>query len=292
MRSIPDAIAAALESGVSRHAHVWRFTRRDQAQFAFTDHDAALAFDTLTCEPMAGLSAGAIEKSLGLGVDTASVAGALNSEAITEEDIARGFWDGARVDLYRVDWRDTNQRVHLFAGCIGEVRRGAHAFEAELRGLQAPLNVAVGRVFSRYCDADVGDGRCGLDLEAATYRGEGVVSSVLTATAFRAAGLEAFASGWFARGRLVWSAGGESEIAGHAQSGAEAVIELIDAPGFSVSPDMTFVIYAGCDKRFETCRAKFSNTVNFRGFPHMPGNDAIQAGPVEGERLDGSSRFT
>lgn len=292
MRSIPEAMAAALESGVSHHAHVWRFTRRDSAQFAFTDHDRALHFDALACEPMAGLAAGAIEKSLGLGVDTASVAGALNSEAITEADIARGLWDGARVDLYRVDWRDPSQRVHLFAGRIGEVRRGALAFEAELRGLQAPLNVAVGRVFSRYCDADVGDARCGLDLEAGAYSGAGSVSAVVSASAFRASGLEAFAPGWFARGRLVWSGGGESEIAAHAQSGAEALIELIDAPAFAIAPEMAFTVYAGCDKRFETCRAKFANTLNFRGFPHMPGNDAIQAGPIEGERLDGSSRYS
>ena len=53
-----------------------------------------------------------------------------------------------------------------------------------------------------------------------------------------------------------------------------------------------FTIVAGCDKRFETCRTKFANRLNFRGFPHMPGNDAIQAGPVAGEALDGSSRFT
>ena len=34
-----------------------------------------------------------------------------------------------------------------------------------------------------------------------------------------------------------------------------------------------------CDKRFETCRDVFSNTVNFRGFPHMPEPDALLAGP-------------
>ena len=34
-----------------------------------------------------------------------------------------------------------------------------------------------------------------------------------------------------------------------------------------------FMVSAGCDKRFPTCKAKFDNAVNFRGFPHMPGND-------------------
>lgn len=35
-----------------------------------------------------------------------------------------------------------------------------------------------------------------------------------------------------------------------------------------------------CDQSFATCRAVFSNTENYRGFPHMPGNDFILAGPA------------
>ena len=35
-----------------------------------------------------------------------------------------------------------------------------------------------------------------------------------------------------------------------------------------------FAVTAGCDKRFETCRTKFANAVNFRGFPYLPGNDS------------------
>jgi len=34
---------------------------------------------------------------------------------------------------------------------------------------------------------------------------------------------------------------------------------------------------AGCDKRIETCTARFGNAINYRGFPHMPGNDFVTA---------------
>lgn len=288
MRAVPEAIAAALARGVTTLAHVWRITRRDGEVFAFTDHDWPLSFDDVVAEPAAGLVAGAIEKSLGLSVDTASVSGALSSDAITEHDIARGLWDGARVDLYRVDWSDPTQRVHLFAGRLGEVRRGAQAFEAELRGLQAALNVPVGRVFSRFCDADLGDARCGKDINALALRGEGAVTEVISSSAFRASGLGAFAEGWFVRGCIAWDGGGESEVAAHRVEAGVAAIELLDP--FPISAGAGFTIYAGCDKRFGTCRAKFANGVNFRGFPHMPGNDAVQAGPIAGDVLDGSSR--
>jgi len=292
MRPLPEAMSAALQSGVTTFAHVLRIVRRDSETFAFTDHDRALAFDGLICEPSQGLAIGAIEKSLGLSTDTASVAGALHAEAITEADLARGLWDGARVELYRVDWREPSVRVHLFSGRIGEAKRGASAFEAELRGVQAPLNTPVGRVFSRYCDATLGDARCGKDISTSAFRGAGVVTSVLSSTAFRVSGLGDFEAGWFARGRLVWSAGGESEVAAHRLDGDEAMLELLDPAGAALSAGAAFVVYAGCDKSLATCKAKFANSVNFRGFPHMPGNDVVQAGPDTDEPLDGSSRFT
>ena len=292
MRHLSEDFAARLASGATMLAHVWRITRRDGAVFGFTDHDRLLTFDDLDCAPAQSLTLGAIDKSLGLAVDSAGATGALDAGAITEDDLARGLWDGALVDVYSVDWTDTTLRVHLFAGRIGEVRRGAQAFSAELRGLQAPLNVPVGRVFSRFCDADLGDARCGVDLTDSAFKGEGVVTEVISAGAFRASGLDAFAEGWFARGRVAWDGGAQSEISAHRIEGSDAIIELLDAPGPALTLGATFAIYGGCDKRSETCRAKFNNVANFRGFPHMPGNDAVQAGPVTGEKLDGSSRLS
>jgi uncharacterized phage protein (TIGR02218 family) len=288
MRAINETLAAKLATGVTTLCFVWRVERRDGETFAFTDHDRALVFDVLTAEPMQGVGAGAIEKSTGLNVDSASISGALASEAITEDDLARGLWDGARVDIYRVDWRATVDRVHLFAGHVGEVRRGAQAFEAELRGLQAKLNVPVGRVFSRFCDADAGDTRCGVDLEASAFRGAGVVTEIIGTHVFKASGLSAFADRWFARGRIEWD-GGAAEIATHRAEGDEALFEVLDPAPLAIGGE--FAVYAGCDKRIETCRAKFANVINFRGFPHMPGNDAVQSGPSSAQPLDGSSRL-
>jgi hypothetical protein len=46
----------------------------------------------------------------------------------------------------------------------------------------------------------------------------------------------------------------------------------------------------GCDKRFETCSSRFGNSLNFRGFPAIPGNDFLSRWPAKGERHDGTSR--
>jgi hypothetical protein len=41
----------------------------------------------------------------------------------------------------------------------------------------------------------------------------------------------------------------------------------------------TCTIRPGFDKSFGTCRAKFDNVVNFRGFPHVPGTDQVLSYP-------------
>ncbi len=110
---------------------------------------------------------------------------------------------------------------------------------------------------------------------------------MLAANAVRVSGLGGFADGWFARGRLTWSGGG-ADIATHRAVGAEAILETYDATPLHVGDTVAAV--AGCDKRFATCREKFFNAENFRGFPDMPGNDAVQAGPTPGAPMDGGSR--
>jgi uncharacterized phage protein (TIGR02218 family) len=289
MRALSEDFRAGLAAGATTLCHAWRLTRRDGAVFGFTDHDRDLDFDGVAYFATRGLAAGDGEKALAIGADAGGVLGALSSDAIDADDLARGLWDGARVDAWRVDWRAPEHRVHLFAGRIGAVRSGLSAFEAELVGLDAALDAPFGRVFSRFCDADLGDARCGVDLEDGAFRGAGVVSELLDARTFRASGLGAFADGWFTRGRITWDGGGAADIASHRVAGDHVTLELVTPTVFEIGD--AFTITAGCDKRAETCRTKFANSAAFRGFPHMPGNDAILAGPDQRTPMDGGSRF-
>jgi uncharacterized phage protein (TIGR02218 family) len=46
---------------------------------------------------------------------------------------------------------------------------------------------------------------------------------------------------------------------------------------------------AGCDRRAATCKAKFDNFLNFRGFPDMPGEDWLVGVPRSGGVNTGGS---
>jgi len=288
MRTVPEPLRARLASGVTTLAHAWRVARRDGLVRGFTDHDRGLAFGGVDYRAATGFVAGAMDKSADLAADSFGAEGVLSDDAIADDDLDAGRWDGARVDIWRVDWSDPSLRVHTFAGRLGEERRGEGGFIAELRGLQAACDAPFGRVFSRFCDADVGDVRCGVDLSAAAYHGTGTVSAVTAARTFTATGLGAFADGWFTRGLLTWDDGRVVEIVAHRVAATLVTLEIADGTPVVGAP---FTIAAGCDKRFATCGAKFENTLNFRGFPHMPGGDAVVAGADPGQPMDGGSRI-
>ncbi len=60
-------------------------------------------------------------------------------------------------------------------------------------------------------------------------------------------------------------------------------IALWQAPPLPLAMGDAFVVTAGCDKRFATCRDRFANGRNFRGFPAIPGNDFLIQVPTPGE---------
>ncbi len=254
------------------------------------------AFGGVTYAAASGFTASEVQSSLGLAVDNLTVIGALSAASLTEDDLAAGLYDDAEVEIWRVNWQDAAQRVLMRKGNLGEVARGKTAFEAELRGLAHKLNQPVGRAFLKTCDADLGDARCGIDLSQSAFTGTGTVAAVLTAArVFTATGLGAFASGWFSGGKLTFTSGANAgramEVKAHGK-GTAVTLDLWQAMSETIAPGDAFTISAGCDKTFATCKAKFSNIENFRGFPTMPGNDAVVAYPVRGEGfLDGKSRF-
>jgi len=51
--------------------------------------------------------------------------------------------------------------------------------------------------------------------------------------------------------------------------------ETYTAFPFTVVSGDTYEVQAGCDKIFTTCKIKFDNVKNFRGEPHIPGQDHI-----------------
>jgi uncharacterized phage protein (TIGR02218 family) len=290
MRDIPAGLATELASGATTLCRCWRAVRRDGSSFGFTDHDRDLAFDGATFLASSGLEASEAESLLGLAVGGGEIAGALQAEAIRDADIDAGLWDGASVETWLVDWRDVSRRMLLDAGSIGEIRRQGGAFTAEVRSLAHVLDQERGRRYGAACDAELGDARCGVDLALPGRRLATMITAVVDPASFTVPGPSGLDAGDFSGGIAAFAGGGITPIMSHTRAGAFDSIALWSPPPQPLAAGASVTLTVGCDKRFATCRDRFANAPNFRGFPHIPGNDFVAGYARQGEPgLDGGA---
>jgi len=218
MRIINSDLQTHIDSGVTTLCSLWRLQLKDGTQIGLTDHDRVLQFQDLSYHPQNSFDASDTEKRLGFAADSGALRLAFNLPELTQESLQAGILDEARLFHYRVNWQDVSQYVLISVGRIGQVQASGDGYEADWVGLATQLERSTGRIFSRQCDAELGDNRCSLNL--------------------------------------------------------------------ADFPDGTI-----CPRTYEACETQFSNTENFRGFPYLLGDDALQASPQIGERRDGSSRY-
>lgn len=290
MSSFSPAFREHLDRECTTLCHCWRVARRDGQTYGFTDHDRALTVDGQTFEPESGFAQSEARTSLGMAPDSVDVEGALSSDRLTEDDIQSGLFDGATVETLLVNWCEPEQFATIRTAVVGKMTRADGRFVAELESVAASLDRPNGRYLRRGCDARLGDARCGVNLDAAEFKGSGAVIAIAAPGTFRVGGLSGFAAGWFSFGEITWTsgdlAGRTAAIVDHRNSSG-IVLLAVPSGEPQPAPGDAFTAVAGCDKRFATCKAKFSNPINFRGFPHLPGNDAAYGYVSEGGQFDG-----
>ena len=294
MREIQPELQARLDGGVTRLCRCWQVRRRDGVVLGFTDHDRDLEFAGAVFRASTGMDASMIQTATGLSVDNAQAIGALSDAAVTERDIGAGRFDLAEVLHWIVDWQRPDLRILMFRGTFGEIKRSDGRFEVELRGPSEALNVPVGRTITRTCDRALGDGKCGFDLDRAGYFALGAAGAGSSGARILCDGLGVYEKGWFRHGLLTWTGGENAGTVGTVRMDRTAgtdgrELTLWQQPGRPITAGDAFKVVAGCDKSADACRSKFGNFLNFRGFPHIPGEDWVTAYPKNGAVHDGSS---
>lgn len=291
MSPYPQALLDHFARDVTTVCTCWRLVRRDGVTIGFTDHDRPLTVEGTVFAPETGLSASEARETLGMAVDTVDVEGALSSARISDEDIAAGLYDEAMVETFLVNWRKPQDFAVIRRAAIGKLTRADGRFVAELESTVSRLDQPNGRIVSRRCDAELGDERCGFLLDRPGFRAVGAVEAAETPDKIIVSGLGDFDDGWFSYGTLSWVTGSRTgrmeKVVDHRQTGGGVILTLQPKVGPAIMAGAVFSVVAGCDKSFATCKAKFQNALNFRGFPHLPGNDAAYSYVADGGNFDG-----
>jgi uncharacterized phage protein (TIGR02218 family) len=274
MKTTTTSLTAHLQLEVTTMVMCWKVTRIDGLVLGFTAHDRDMTISSVAYASLTGFTPTAIRTTVGLAVDNLDVDGLLVSPSLTEEDLVAGKWDFAEVEVFEVNYKNLAMgTIKHRKGHLGEIKTGVHNFSAELRGLTQFYTNIIGELYSPGCRANFGDARCGINVASYT-----VLGSVSEATADRQTFVDVTrveTSGWFDYGLLTWatglSSGSSMEVKTYVAS--NTTITLVLPMPYTVNSGDSYSMVAGDDKLFTTCVSKYNNGINFRGEPHLPGQD-------------------
>lgn len=273
MKRLSTALAEHLGGEVTTLATCWKLTRRDVVVMGFTDHDHDVAVDGVTYVATTGMTSSAVNTSNMLKVDELEVEGMLHSDAIEEADIMKGLYDYAEVEVFMVDYTSPDTgALPLRMGWFGEVTLKEKQFVAEIRGLSQALQQPIGEIYSPGCRAVFGDSRCKKNLAGFTVTG--TVSAAHGVNGVSAAALTQ-ADGYFTAGKITFSSGVNQGVTVEVKYYADKQFYFALPLRMPCEAGDMFSATAGCDKTAVMCRDRFTNLVNFRGEPHVPGTDKV-----------------
>lgn len=255
--------------GVSTLALCVRVVRRDGVALASTTADRAMTIAGTTYRPRPGLAPSALVLST-TASDAMELRGSLSTGGVTREAIEGGAFDRARVTAFFADW--TTGAVEgealvegLVAGAAHDGARFTLAVETRLADTARPMTER----YAPHCRAELGDARCRVDLAARTT--QAVVSAVTAAgcTVNGATLSDGALGGGQLRVLSGRAAGAEVAVAGNTGNALTLAGAVAGLAGARVR------LRPGCDKRWATCVGRYANERNFRGEPHVPGDDAM-----------------
>jgi len=276
MKSLAPALLAHYQLPVTTIATCWKCTLKDLSILGFTNYVRDLVVDGRTYLASSGYKPSAVQTSSQLNVDNMEVEGVLDNTVIREIDLITGVWDYAQIEIFEVNYMNPLDGINVLrTGTLGQIGIRRNTFVAELRGLLQGLQQPVGRSFGINCDADFGDSRCGINL--ATWTSSGSITSI---TGGRDVTCSLLQPSWsYSGGLITMTSGVATGLTTGIKSNPEPGHIILYEP-FPFTPAIadTFTIKAGCDKSVKTCGDDYSNVVNFRGFPNLPGQDRLISG--------------
>jgi uncharacterized phage protein (TIGR02218 family) len=261
-----------------RMADLYTITLKTGTALRYTSWDTNLTVlgNTFLAGPP-DIARSAIEEKLGMDVATlevtveASLTDLINGVPILQA-IGQGLFDGAafRIDRLFMDSASTQiGTVIRFSGFIGALD--------ELTRSSAKLSVNAGTAYLSMqlpavilqpgCTNTLFDARCG--LVKASFAEANVVQAGSTVN--KLLSLSAKLDTHYDNGQIAFTSGANAGLIKAVKAYAAQQFTFNSPLPFAPNAGDAFTAYPGCDKTQATCAStKFSNLVNFEGFPYVP----------------------
>lgn len=277
MKATPAALIAHRAEGVTTMARCWRASLVNGTVYGFTAHSADLSIDGVTYSAKTGHKPSAVQTSGSLAVDNLTAHGLLDPAGLHAADMMAGLWDGAKVEIFDVNWADPAMGLdYVHTGHLGQVSLGRTQFEAELVGLTQRYENTLGSLVMPACPYNFGDARCKISLAAWTV--SGTIDVVASNRQFSDAA-RTEAADHFTGGMITFDSGLNTGLSMEVRGFSAGALTLHQAMPYAVQAGDAYTLTAGCMKRWsEDCDLRFANTDNFGGYPHAPSLDRMMSG--------------
>ncbi len=304
MRTIPIALQADLDRGVTTHCQLLRIVPRTPgyAPIGLCSTNVDITYDDgagpLTYRAAVGVELSNASSTSDMAVDNAEGTALLPAfdVAVSEEALGSGAYDNAEWYAYQVDYLDLSKgHILLGRGQLGQVRVvDGTSFVFETLGLTQQLKQTIVEGDSLRCRARFGSQPlgtpgadvterfpCGYDTSGLWVPATVTAVDVDSVRVFAAAGLGQ-AAGFFQPGLLRWlagrNAGRVSEVEVH---GAGGLLELAFPVPFALEVGDEFEVRPDCTKWHtgaNSCRAWWGTqwVLHYRGEPYIPVADINQ----------------
>lgn len=281
MKALPVALAAHYASGSTTLAHALRIERKDGQVFAFTSADTDAVIGGVRYLAGPGLGISSLAATAGFAVDNLELTVFPDALVLTRESFIAKLWHGARFELLVYNWADLSMGIDVIKrGMVGETKLGDVAVSVELRSQRQALQQEVGEYTSQTCRNRLGDARCKVNLAPLTsIRAVATTADRYTVTLSGAAMPDDF----FGEGTLAFLSGANAGVQLLVRDYEAGVFKLGTPAPFDIAVGDSVRVVAGCRKRLQDCRDRYSNVLNMRAEPHLPGIDALTAYPTPGE---------
>lgn len=220
------------------------------------------------------------------------LSGILQMGAVSQEDLASGVYDNARVYLFATSWKNPIEDEEacglVFWGKVA-FDEGSDSYKTQLMGAIDVLSQSTGRTYAPTCSNVLFDetldghvlpwsqSKCTGPRAAqdgpllATYKVTGTLTSVTDQYQFTDSA-RGEAADWFAYGSIRFTTGpnaGLKPIQIKAFT-AGGVILLHEAMFYLPEVGDSYEMIPGCRKDAATCKNKYANKINFGGQDHVP----------------------
>ncbi len=255
-------------------AQMWRIERQDGEIIALTDHDFDIEFEGEVYAAKSALTSSEVQAAIGLEAENSECLGGVDGDMIRLEDLKAGRFMDAHIRHFLFDFDNHRIEHEIFSGSISKLYFGETHFRAELTSDLDRLDYVFGRKFSKTCGVKFCSKECGLNSSNYCLRSE------ITKIQGSRLEIEAQDFAFPLDNGIIEFEGVNSNIAKAAirefsDQGDIWIFELWRAPEFDPKIGDGIKINAGCDKTIEQCQETFANALNFRGFPHLPGEEIL-----------------